>query len=270
MTRTEVTESAIILAAYGSRHENAVAALDHMLERVAAAWPGIPVRVAYTSKKILGHMNRAGEQADSVQKALESLLADGVRRVVLQSLHMIPGSEFHDLLPLANRSMLRKNGFERVEVGFPLLAGEEDIERACDALLAVLPDRRRESEAVLLMGHGTLHPGNVYYEGLNACIQQKDGNVFVGALEAEPGIEHIRKILVRRGVKKAFLLPFLFGAGRHASKDMVGARPDSWKNVLEAGGIECEAVLKGAAEYDALADIWLKHLHDAMQRLERR
>ncbi len=262
--------NAIILAAYGSRHQNAVDALEHMKERVEAAWPGVPVRMAYTSKKIRGHMNRAGERADSVREALEGLLQKGARRVVVQSLHMIPGSEFHDLLPLANTYMLRENGFERVEVGFPLLAGEDDIEQVCDALLTVLPKRRKEAEAVLLMGHGTLHPGNVYYEGLNACIREKDENVFVGALEAEPGIELIRDILVRRGVKRAFLLPFLFGAGWHASKDMVGPKSGSWKSILETAGLECEAVLKGAAEYDVLADIWLEHLKDAMLRLERR
>ncbi|WP_147822106.1 sirohydrochlorin cobaltochelatase [Salidesulfovibrio onnuriiensis] len=262
--------NAIILAAYGSRHERAVAALEHMKQRVQAAWPGTPVRLAYTSKKIRGHMNRAGEQADSVKDALEALLAQGIRRVAVQSLHIIPGSEFHDLLPLANRYMLRQDGFERVEVGFPLLAGEEDIEQVCGAILSVLPEKRTPAEAVLLMGHGTLHPGNVYYESLNACIRKKDENVFVGALEAEPGIERIRDILARRGVNRAYLLPFLFGAGWHASKDMVGKKPGSWKSVLESGGIECEAVLKGAGEYDVLANIWLDHLKDAMIRLERR
>lgn len=261
---------AIILAVYGSRHYNAVAALTHMKERVEAAWPGVPVRLAYTSEKIRRHMNRAGQEADSVPDALDGLLAEGARRAVVQSLHMIPGSEFHDLLPLANKYMLRKDGFERVEVGFPLLAGEDDIEQVCDAILSVLPERRTGAEAVLLMGHGTLHPGNVYYEGLNACIRQKDENVFVGALEAEPGIGLIRDILAKRGITRAYLLPFLFGAGRHASKDMVGKKPGSWKSELEKAGIECEAVLKGAGEYDALADIWLEHLKDAMMRLERR
>lgn len=261
---------AVILAAYGSRHHNAVAALDHLVERVGNAWPGIPIRVAYTSKAIRGRMNRAGQEAHSVREALDALLAEGISRVAVQSLHMIPGSEFHDLLPLSNKYMLREDGFERVEVGFPLLAGEEDIERVCDALLSVLPEQRSVSEAVLLMGHGTLHPGNVYYEGLNACIQEKDTNVFVGALEAEPGIEGIRDMLLEREVKKAYLLPFLFGAGWHASKDMVGDRADSWQSILNAQGIDCEAVLKGAGEYDVLADIWLEHLKDAMLRLERR
>ncbi|KAB1442286.1 sirohydrochlorin cobaltochelatase [Pseudodesulfovibrio senegalensis] len=262
--------NAIILASYGSRHQNSVAALDHMVERVRTAWPGVPVLKAYTSRTIRGRMTRAGEQADSVAEALQRLLQLNVRRVAVQSLHMIPGSEFHDLLPLASKFMLRENGFERVEVGFPLLAGEEDIEQVAGAILSVLPAHRKKREAVLLMGHGTLHPGNVYYEGLHHCIQLRDPDVFVGALEAEPGIEKIRDTLLERGVEKAFLLPFLFGAGHHASKDMVGKADHSWKNVLERAGIACEAVLKGAGEYDVLADIWLAHLDEAMKRLDRR
>ncbi len=247
-----------------------MAALDRMVERVQKAWPNVPVFKAYTSKAIRGRMVRAGEQADSVSEALQRLLDQGTKRVAVQSLHMIPGSEFHDLLPLASKFMLQENGFERVEVGFPLLAGEEDIEQVAQAILSVLPTHRKAREAVLLMGHGTLHPGNVYYEGLHDCIQQLDPDVFVGALEAEPGIEAIRDKLMQRGVEKAFLLPFLFGAGHHASKDMVGKSGHTWKSVLEKIGISCEAVLKGAGEYDALAAIWLAHLDEAMKRLERR
>lgn len=262
--------NAIILAAYGSRHSGAISALTGMTERTRALWPDVDVRLAYTSKKVRGHMERAGEEADSVEQALERLLSEGVHRVAIQSLHMIPGSEFHSLLSTANRFMLKKDGFDRVEVGFPLLASEDDIESAAGAIISVLPDRRKEAEAVLLMGHGTMHPGNDYYEGLNASLQQRDQNIFVGALEAEPGIESICRTLCGRGVKKAYLLPFLFGAGWHASKDMVGDKQDSWKCILEAAGIACEPVLKGAAEYEPLAEIWMNHLKEAMLRLERR
>ncbi|WP_243547210.1 sirohydrochlorin cobaltochelatase [Pseudodesulfovibrio tunisiensis] len=262
-------KQAIVLAAYGSRHEKAVASLDHIATRVRQSFPGVPVRLAYTSRTVRGHMKQQGQEADSVPKALDRLLDEGVTHAVIQSLHIIPGSEYHELLSLANDLMLRKGGFTRVEVGFPLVAGERGVERVARAIAELVPQCNTSHEAVIFMGHGTMHPGNAYYEALHAAIQEHDPSVHVGALEAEPGIDDILVRLARQNITRAHLLPFLFGAGWHAAKDMVGDHPESWKSRLEQAGIHCEAILKGAGEYDQLVQIWLDHLSDAMQRLQR-
>ena len=261
--------TAIVLAAFGSRHKNAMASLSHIVERVRAAYPDIPVRLAYTSKTIRGHMKKAGEDVDSVSAALDKLLDDGVTHVVIQSLHLIPGTEFHELLGLANECMLREGGFNRVEVGFPLVAGEAGLQQVADAVLDIAEQGKGENDAVLFMGHGTKHDGNVYYEALHRIFQERDPSVHMGAMEAEPGIDAIIERFKADGVKRAHLLPFLFGAGWHAARDMVGDSETSWKTRLEQAGIQCEAVLKGAGEYDALVNIWLAHLDDALKRLNR-
>lgn len=260
---------AIVLAAFGSRRKDAMASLAHITERVEEAYPDLPVRVAYTSKTIRGHMKKAGETVDSVPAALDKLLAEGATHVVIQSLHIIPGTEFHELLALANESMLREGGFRRVEVGFPLVAGEAGVEEVADAVLSIAERGKGENDAVLFMGHGTKHDGNVYYEALHRAFQRRDPSVHMGAMEAEPGIDAVIERFRADGVKKAHLLPFLFGAGWHAARDMVGDSETSWKTRLEQAGIQCEAMLKGAGEYDRLVDIWLTHLHDALKRLNR-
>lgn len=266
-------KKAIVLAAFGSRHENSVASLVHITERVRRAHPDTPVCLAYTSPTIRGHMAQAGEAVESVPDALKRLLSEGVTHAVVQSLHLIPGAEFHGLLELANDLILKKGGFSRIEVGFPLVAGEAGVDRVVDAVLAETmagnPDGRGEHDAVLFMGHGTKHDGNVYYDCLHQAFQARDTAVHMGAMEAEPGIDVIIKRFTENGVKRAFLLPFLFGAGWHAARDMVGEGETSWKSRLEEAGIECVAVLKGAGEYDSLVDIWLTHLDDAMRRLSR-
>lgn len=261
---------AILLAAYGSTHPRAHASVQGMLERIQNAYPHVLCSVAYTSDAVLNRMEERGHEANSVGQALVKMLKNGVTRAVVQSLHIIPGVEFHGILTTANALMLKDGGFERIEVGFPLLAGERDIERVSDAILKIAPKREDKSEAVLFMGHGTMHPGNVYYESLAAHIREKDPGVFIGAMDAEPGIEGIRDMLIKDGVKKAYLLPFLFGAGRHAAKDMVGEKSGSWESILTEKGIECKGILKGAGEYPELAEIWMDHLRDAMLRLERR
>lgn len=263
---------AIVLAAFGSRHENARASLNHITERVQAEYPDMPVRVAYTSKTIRGHMKKAGEAVDSVPEALEKLRAEGITHVVLQSLHLIPGKEFHELLSLANEYMLKEDGFNRVEVGFPLVANEKDIDVIADVILSIGLEGRDDHDAVLFMGHGTRqHGGAEYYEALHSAFQERDPSVHMGVMEhqKEAGIEVFVERFKQDGVKKAYLVPFLFGAGWHAARDMVGDGEASWKSMLEAADIECEAILKGAGEYDRLVAFWLKHLSDAIRRLSR-
>lgn len=264
-------KTAIVLAAFGSRHKNAAASLDRITERVRQAHPDVPVRLAYTSKIIRGHMEKAGEKVDSVPDALERLLDEGITHVVIQSLHLVPGMEFHDLLALANELMLRDHGFTRVEVGFPLVAGERDVEEVADTVLSVAPEGKDEGDAVLFMGHGTRHDGNIYYEAMHRAFQKRDPSVHMGVMEhdAEAGIDVFIERFTADGVRKAYLLPFLFGAGWHAARDMVGDAPTSWKTRLEQAGITCVPVLKGAGEYDRLVSIWLAHLDDAMRRLTR-
>ena len=262
-------KTAIVLAAFGSRNKNAMASLAHITERVRAAHPDVPVLVAYTSKTIRGHMQQAGEAVDSVPDALARLHKDGATHVVIQSLHLIPGTEFHELLALANQHMLSEDGFTRVEVGFPLVAGDPGVTAVADAIVAIARKDKGDNDAVLFMGHGTKHDGNVYYEALHRAFQQRDRTVHLGAMEAEPGIDAIITRFKAEGVKKAYLLPFLFGAGWHVARDMVGDGDTSWKTRLENEGVACEAVLKGAGEFDELVDIWLAHLADAMQRLTR-
>jgi len=264
-------KSAILLAAFGSRHKNAIASLEHIVERVDATYPEHIVRVAYTSKVIRGHMKKAGESVDSVPEALEKLLAEGVTHVAIQSLHLVPGREFHELLRLSNEMMLKDGGFNRVEVGLPLVAGEADLERVAETILSIAEEGKGENDAVLFMGHGTRSDGSVYYEALHHEFQKRDKTVHMGVMEhqVEAGIDVIIDRFLADGVKKAYLIPFLFGAGWHVARDMIGDADTSWKSRLEAAGIECEPVLKGAGEYDRLVNIWLEHLDDALKRMGR-
>jgi sirohydrochlorin cobaltochelatase len=91
-------------------------------------------------------------------------------------------------------------------------------------------------------------------------LRRRDPNVFVGTVEGAPGIEDIKAILIERGIKKAYLMPFMSVAGDHAKNDMAGNEEDSWKSILTRAGITCASILKGTAEYDEIVDIWLDHV----------
>jgi sirohydrochlorin cobaltochelatase len=70
-------------------------------------------------------------------------------------------------------------------------------------------------------------------------------------------------------VKKAYLLPFMAVAGDHARNDMAGEEEDSWQSILKAKGIQPVPVLRGVAESDAVAGIWIGHLKEALEHFEQ-
>ncbi|MFP4475307.1 MAG: sirohydrochlorin cobaltochelatase [Desulfatibacillaceae bacterium] len=259
----------VLLVAFGSSMPQAQAAFDNIAEEVKnAVGPDIPVHWAYTSHIIRKKLAKQGRELDSPAEALAKMADRGVTHVAVQSLHTIAGAEYHDLLSVVNGFSAMADGFEQIEVGLPLLGAQEDMERVVEAALASIPKARKSEEAVILMGHGTHHPANAFYLALMWLLQQQDENIFLGTVEGFPMVKEVLEMLNRKGVKRAWLMPFMSVAGDHARNDMAGDGEDSWKSVLTKAGIECETVLRGTAEYDDYVAIWVDHLKDALAELE--
>ncbi len=258
----------ILLVTFGTSIPEARAAFAHIEKKVKAAFPDVPVRWAYTSSIIREKLGKEGQDLDSPEVALARMMAEGFSRVAVQSLHMIPGAEFHDLQVNANAFMEMTDGFKKLLVGYPALSTSKDLTKSVDALMTIIPEERKKEEAVVLMGHGTHHPSNAFYEAMMYRLQRKDPNIYMGTVEGTPTLDDIKAMLLERGVKKAYLMPFMSVAGDHTVNDLAGDDPDSWKSVLTAAGIECMPVVKGLAEYDAFADIWMGHLKVVMANMK--
>lgn len=254
----------ILLVAFGSSIPEAQVSFENIDAQVKAAFPGIPVRWAYTSSMIRHKLAKQGKHLDSPEVALAKMMDEKFTHVAVQSLHTIPGEEFHDLRRNAHLFGNMADGFDRILVGTPLLATDEDIGRVVSAMIKHIPEERNKKDAVLLMGHGTPHPSNAFYAALMYHFQQKDPNIFVGTVEGFPEIDDIKAMLLKKKIKKAYLMPFMSVAGDHARNDMAGEEKDSWKSVLTAAGIECVPMLKGTAEYDEIVAIWVDHLKTVM------
>jgi len=262
--RERPMKKGILLVAFGTSVSEAQVAFQNIEKRVRAAFPAIPVRWAYTSHIIRHKLAKEGKILDSVEVALAKMMDEGYTHVGVQSLHTIPGEEFHDLRRNAHLFEEMAGGFGRVLVGYPLLATEKDMERVIQALLENIPGERKAADGVVFMGHGTPHPSNVFYTALLYHLQKKDPNVFVGTVEGAPGIEEIQEMLKAKDIKRVFLTPFMSVAGDHARNDMAGDEPDSWKSILQRAGLVCVPVLKGTAEYDNMVGIWVDHLREVM------
>lgn len=257
----------ILLAAFGSGNPQGESTLRLFDERVRHRFPGIPVRWAFTSVIMRRRLAVARKKTDSVEKALQKMRFERYTHVAVQSLHTIPGAEYSDLLVDVER-LRGGDGFTSVAVGAPLLSDDADTARAAKALLGHLPPSRKADEPVVLMGHGTRHLAEERYEALAACVHAVDPLVHIGTMGGTRTLDDILPALVSGGSRKVWLMPLLSIVGRHATEDMAGASPDSWKSRIEAAGMLCEPVLRGTAEYGGFVDIWIDHLASAMDTLQ--
>ena len=257
----------ILLVAFGSSLPRAQVSFENIDKKVKATYPGIPVRWAYTSTIIRKKLARQGKHLDSPEVALAKMQDEGFTHVAVQSLHTIGGSEYHDLRRTVGAFKFM-GGFQRIILGYPLLATQQDMERTVDAILNTIPVERKKSEAVVLMGHGTHHPSNAFYAALMFQLQLKDPNIFIGTVEGYPEVDLIKELLLKQKIKKAYLMPFMSVAGDHAINDMAGNEDDSWKSVLTKAGIQCMPILKGTGEYDDFVNIWVDHLRGPLGHFE--
>ncbi|MDY6790574.1 MAG: sirohydrochlorin cobaltochelatase [Thermodesulfobacteriota bacterium] len=250
----------ILLVAFGSSMPEAQVSFKNIDKRVKKAFPGVPVRWAYTSHIIRHKLAKEGKNLDSTEMALAKMMDEGFTHVAIQSLHTIAGEEYHGLVQSAHAFGQMAGGFERILVGYPLLGKEDDLAKVTEVVIKNIPKNRKKKDAVVLMGHGTHHPGNAFYAAMMYHFQQKDPNIFMGTVEGAPTIDDIRAMLLKKKIKKAYLMPFMSVAGDHARNDMAGDEDDSWKVILTKAGIKCVPILKGTAEYDEIIDIWVAHL----------
>ena len=255
----------ILLVAFGTTVPEAQISFENIESSVKKAFPGIPVRWGYTSRTIIRKMGEKGVQLATPEEALSSMMRENFTHVAVQSLHVMPGAEFHGLVKNVQRFAGMSKGLKKVIVGYPLMTTSEDVQRVAENFLRIIPPERRKTDAVVFMGHGTHHPANVYYAALNYHVQKLDPNVFVGTVEGWPEIDDITSDLKNNRIKKAYLMPFMTVAGDHARNDMAGPSADSWKSMLEKEGINCVVVLKGTAEFQEFVDIWVDHLRAAFE-----
>jgi sirohydrochlorin cobaltochelatase len=103
-----------------------------------------------------------------------------------------------------------------VLIGKPLLYQHEDIDSAVAAITKILPQNLKKGEAVLTMGHGTHHPSNIYYAGIQYYLRQRNPLFFLATVERYPGLEEILPKLAEQKIKTVWLMPFMSVVGDHA------------------------------------------------------
>lgn len=263
----EAKGDALLLVTFGTSVASAQEAFAKVEKKMHAAFPNMEIRWAYTSHIIREKLAGKGKMIDSPEIALAKLMDEGYQRVTMQSLHMLPGAEFHEIYANSKFFGDMSGGFKEVRTGYPLLVDNRSMDAVLDVVAAtIVPKERKPEDAVVLMGHGTHHPSDAIYSAMMYKAQERDANCYVGTVEGFPTFEEVLAKLKAKGVKKAYLIPLMTVAGDHSINDMAGDESDSWKSRLTQAGIEAVPVLHGLAEYDAIIDIWINRLKAGMAR----
>jgi sirohydrochlorin cobaltochelatase len=259
-------EPAIVLTAFGTT----TAAFDtykHIEDQVRERFPGHEIRWAFTSGKVRKKVaQEQGKELKDMPQVLKGLQAAGFTRVVVQSLHVVPGEEWQEVL----RESRQVPGL-KVAVGKPLLSDAKDESLVLAALGQTFPSDLKNT-AVILVGHGSPNPqAQETYLAFEKLLQARypGQNIFLGLVDAKPGRDEALAQIKGSGAASVRLVPFLLVAGEHVNTDILGDGPESWKSRLLAQGVSrVDGVRRGLGYNDDIINLYLDHLQAALRGLK--
>lgn len=240
---------------YNDNRELTIGAIEQALQK---AYPDYELRRAFTAQTIIDILaERDNLQIDNVTQAMERLVADGVREVLVQPTHVMRGYEYDDTIaeiaPFVDQ-------FDSITIGAPLLAEDADYQQLTEILVQETKEYAAQETAIVFMGHGTGHAANSTYATLQQYLTDAGhSNYFIGTVEAEPTLDDVLAKVADSAATRVVLLPLMVVAGDHASNDMAGDEADSWKNAFTAAGYEVECVMRGLGEYSGVQEMFVAH-----------
>ena len=259
------TKPVLLVVSFGSSYNETrdvtIGAVETALQ---AAYPEYEVRRAFTSQIVIDILEeREKMEIDNVIEAMDRLVADGVKEVVVQPTHVMPGFEYDDVMAeIADYA----DKFDSMKVGDPLLASDDDYDALVASLLEETAEYNAEGTAIVFMGHGTHHEANETYSRLQKRLNAAGAaNYFIGTVEAEPSLDTVLAAVQETEANKVVLLPLMIVAGDHATNDMAGDEEDSWKTAFANAGYEVECVLKGLGQYEGVQNILIAHAGKAIE-----
>ena len=244
---------ALIIATFGSTHEDA---LRRDLDPVVRELKGlveVPVRVAFTSRMVIDrYEKKTGIRYENEVEAVESFLNEGVdaEEIFIQPLHIIEGVEYDKLARLKSRG---------VKVGEALFHDEKDLRRFVDDV-----GHRFEAPTVFV-GHGSPTAADKDYDELNRLFEEKNLPHRVSTIEGSVDDRLPLSFMKEMGYKDIQLAPLLLLAGDHAKNDIFGD-DDSVKNRFEVAGISVTPVAGGMGSWDFVRAIYVEKLRAHLEK----
>lgn len=253
----EPAKPVLLVVSFGTSYDSLDASIGAVEAALQDANPDYEVRRAFTSQIIIDILAERGQEIDNVIQAMDRLIADGVKEVIIQPTHVMNGFEYDDVMAEISAYADR---FDSMKVGRALLATDDDYTKVIASIVEETAVYNDGETAIVFMGHGTHHEANAVYANLqNRFIDAGYANYFVGTVEAEPTLEQVMTLVENSDAEKVVLLPLMIVAGDHATNDMAGDEEDTWKSAFISAGYEVECVMKGLGEYVGIQQMLVEH-----------
>ncbi|MCD6430179.1 MAG: sirohydrochlorin cobaltochelatase [Deltaproteobacteria bacterium] len=286
------SKSAIVLASFGTTVPTAVSSIINIQQQIKQAYPGIPVKITFTSNIIRSvwkkRQNDAQKWLDqgipeeilygkNIIATIGDLLEEGYKDIIVQPSHIFFMEQSHDLnqyvSALASIRTLKTKWqpFGKLVMGRPVLgmpgdrySYHEDLEKALKILKTDADAARKAGAALVYMAHGNEHMSTGIYSEAQKKMRQlyPDVQSYFGAVEGFPTLDDVVTAMTHCRSKKVLLKPFMIVAGDHAINDMASDEDDSWKSVLSTAGFQVTPILKGLGENSAFNRIFVDHIKD--------
>lgn len=264
-------KQAIAVVAFGTTVPEArQRQIDAVFNYLKSQYLDIPIHLAFTSRIIVKRLRDRGEMILTEEGLMDRFVNEGVEKVIVQPLHFTGGEEF-EKLKQNMLSYVGKGAIQEVKVGRPLLYFMGQEERPDDYQLLIdkfiKPLTIPSDEGLVFVGHGGMNVGNGCYSVLQLkLLRQQLTHVRIAALECFPTVTD--SVIPWNWIegttpKKVHLHPLLLVAGDHALNDIFGDE-DSILLELQEAGFEVICHKKGLGEYEAIQELYAKHLDDAM------
>lgn len=247
----------LILAAFGTT-SSALSTYQIIEQHIRRHFTDTPIFWAYTSGTVNRRIQeKSGRDCPSLAATLSTISGQGHRDAIVQSLHILPGHEFHQLLLECRQADIS------CRFGMPLLTTPQDYEWLAGCLTPLIA--ARPDKAILLIGHGTNHPIWVAYLALECICQRRFGKrIFIGTIEKNPPSETVPEEIAAAGFKQVCMIPLLLVAGMHYERDVIGKGENSWRSRLERQGLEVESITGGLGLMPGISDIIAAHIREAL------
>ena len=252
----------IIIAAFGTTSQ-ALAAYQDIDRQIRRRFTGYPIFWAYSSRGVGRRLQEQGyETASRPSEIIQIIAKQGYSQIVIQSLHLLPGHEFHQLVTECRQNTLS------CHMGMPILHNPRDYQKLADCLAPLILGR--PDKAILLIGHGTNHPSWVAYHALETIFRRRFGHrIFVGVVEKYPDSETVPAEIAAAGYKQVCMIPLLLVAGMHYNRDVIGEGGNSWFVRLTQQGLEVESITHGLGLQPGFCEIVIDHIEEALLLVDR-
>lgn len=249
VTKSKSSDTAILLCTFGSTFQESIKTYEATLQDFQDAFPEADVYLSFTSMTCVNRVEaETGIARYQPDLWLNAIGKGGYKKVAVQSLHIIPGEEYLNLMnsDVKKKFMIEKYPNVQVAKSPCLVYDEEDVKAVAACLYDHYQTKLADPKHVLLlMGHGNPdvnYNANAKYtkteEALQALSTHK--NVFLGTVdygemlfwpeEGEANETCVYSKLMRYCAENNLkpeditltLAPFMSIAGDHAHNDLWG------------------------------------------------